>query len=193
MTPIGLYPILNSIDGLEKCLSLGVNMLQLRIKDQSGDALEKIMAESVALCKQHHARLFINDYWELAIQYRAYGVHLGQEDLHRADIKKIKHANLHWGISAHTRHEIGRALAFKPTYIAIGPIFPTTSKLLAYAPIGIEALKQYCEEIDCPIVAIGGIHTKNIAAVLSTGVSGLAILSAVPQAAELLAITREYI
>jgi len=179
---LGLYPVVDSIDWIKKLLPLGVKTIQLRIKNKYGIELEKEIKESINIAKKYHAKLFINDYWELAITLGAYGVHLGQEDLNTADINKIRKANLRLGISTHCYYEVARAHAFNPSYIACGPIFPTTSKIMSFAPLGISQLKRWRQTLHYPLVAIGGINIKNINDVLQTSVNGIALISAITQA-----------
>ena len=96
--PLGLYPIVDSSDWLKKLLPTGVSTIQLRIKDKALN--ENEIKTAITLAKQYHTRLFINDHWELAIQHGAYGVHLGQEDLHKVDTKNSG-CGLRLGVSTH--------------------------------------------------------------------------------------------
>ena len=127
----------------------------------------------------------------MAIHYGAYGVHLGQEDLRHADIEQIHRSGLRLGISTHCEHEIMHTCALKPSYIALGPIFSTTSKIMSFIPHGIEKLRQYRSNLDYPIVAIGGINSTNIDAVVETGVRGIAVISAITKAPNLKAETQK--
>ncbi|RDI42563.1 thiamine phosphate synthase [Aquicella lusitana] len=190
--PLGLYPIVDSSDWLQTLLPLGVTTIQLRIKHQTGKTLEKEIQRSILLAKKYKARLFINDEWEKALAFGAYGVHLGQEDLQLADIKKINEAGLRLGVSTHCYYEVARAHAIQPSYIACGPIFPTTSKMMSFAPQGILNLKNWCSLLNqYPLVAIGGINRANIDNVLATGVSGVAMISAITKAEDPIASTRK--
>jgi hydroxymethylpyrimidine kinase / phosphomethylpyrimidine kinase / thiamine-phosphate diphosphorylase len=175
-TPLGFYPIVDRFEWLKILLPLGVTSLQLRIKDLTGTALEQEIAMAVDYAQSFNCRLFINDYWELALQYGAYGVHLGQEDLQSADLAAIKNAGLCLGISTHNYAEVARALWVIPSYIAIGPIFPTTTKLMRYRPQGLEALHRWRRTLPYPLVAIAGIFLDNAPQVLATGVDGLAVV-----------------
>lgn len=181
-SPLGLYPVVDSPEWLEKLLPLGVTTIQLRIKNITGKQLELQIQQSIQLAQRYNARLFINDYWQLAIKYGAYGVHLGQEDVITADSTAIYQAGLRLGISTHSPFEIKRALAFKPSYLAFGPIYPTTTKIMPYEPQGIARLHHWVEALDCPVVAIGGINQQRLPKILATGVSGLAVLSAITKA-----------
>lgn len=176
---IGLYPIIDSIEWLEYCLQHQATTLQLRIKNKPTHEIEQIIAKSVSLANQSKARLFINDYWQLAIKHGAYGVHLGQSDLNKADMKAIRQAGLRLGLSTHCYYEIARAHALKPSYIAYGPIYPTTSKIMPFSPRGIHRLKRWCQGLNYPMVAIGGINSENYNDVLATGVDGIAFISAI--------------
>lgn len=179
---LGLYPIVNRALWLEKLLPLGITTIQLRIKDLHQNELENEIKESIAIAKYYSARLFINDYWQLAIEHHAYGVHLGQEDLNDANITLLHQAGLRLGISTHSDEEVDRALKIKPSYIAFGPVYPTTSKKMIFGPQGIEQLKFRVQTLNYPVVAIGGINRERIFDVLATGVDGIALISAITQA-----------
>lgn len=103
---IGLYPVIDSVQWIEQLLPLGVTHIQLRIKNKFGAELEREVEQAIKLARQHQKNLFINDYWQLAIKYGAYGVHLGQEDLQTADIAAIHAAGLRLGISTHCYEEV---------------------------------------------------------------------------------------
>ena len=179
-TPLGIYPIVDRADKLLSLYECGITTAQLRIKDMEGEVLEKEVIEAIALSKQYKARFFLNDYWQLAIKYGAYGVHLGQEDIQEADIEAIHREGLRLGISSHTPKEIEIALGFAPSYLAIGPIFEPISKKMAYENVGIGRLAEWAAYVDYPIVAIGGITQENIADVAATkAASGIAMISAV--------------
>lgn len=72
---LGLYPVVDSVAWIERLLEAGVRTLQLRIKDQRDSDVENDVIAAIALGRRYHARLFINDYWQLAIKHQAYGVH----------------------------------------------------------------------------------------------------------------------
>ncbi|MGD8108810.1 thiamine phosphate synthase [Pantoea sp. FN0302] len=182
---LGLYPVVDSLEWIARLLDAGVRTLQLRIKDQPDAEVEPIVQQAIALGKTYQARLFINDYWQLAIKHHAYGVHLGQEDLDVADLQAIRHAGLRLGISTHDDEEIDRALAVKPSYIALGHIFPTQTKLMPSSPQGLEQLKRHLARLeDIPTVAIGGISLERAPDVLACGVGSIAVVSAITKAAD---------
>ncbi|MEX0445664.1 thiamine phosphate synthase [Xenorhabdus sp. SGI246] len=180
---LGLYPVVDSLMWIERLLEAGVRTLQLRIKDMSEEQVEDDIRQAITLGNQYNARLFINDYWRLAIKHRAYGVHLGQEDLDIADLQAIQQAGLRLGISTHNEQELARAKALRPSYIALGHIFPTTTKEMPSAPQGLIALKHQVEITpEFPTVAIGGISLERVPDVIATGVGGVALVSAITKA-----------
>lgn len=188
---LGLYPVVDSPEWIERLLEMGVRTLQLRIKDQPDEVAEPAIAQAIALGKRYDARLFINDYWQLAIKHQAYGVHLGQEDLDVADLAHIYQAGLRLGLSTHDDAELDRALAIQPSYIALGHIFPTQTKEMPSAPQGIEQLKHHLTRLtQIPTVAIGGISIAWAPEVLATGVGSIAVVSAITQADDWRAATR---
>ena len=180
---LGLYPVVDSVTWIARLLEAGVRTIQLRIKDQSDEAVEADIKQAIALGRQYHARLFINDYWRLAIKHQAYGVHLGQEDLDIADLEAIRRAGLRLGLSTHDDAELDRALAQQPSYIALGHIFPTQTKQMPSEPQGLSELTRHLDRLrDIPTVAIGGISIERAPAVLATGVGSIAVVSAITQA-----------
>ena len=182
---LGLYPVVDSVAWIERLLEAGVRTLQLRIKDKRDEEVEADVAAAIALGRRYHARLFINDYWRLAVKHQAYGVHLGQEDLETTDLNAIRNAGLRLGVSTHDDMEIDVALAARPSYIALGHVFPTQTKQMPSAPQGLAQLAAHVKRLaDYPTVAIGGISLDRAPAVLETGVGSIAVVSAITQAAD---------
>ncbi|MES2142264.1 MAG: thiamine phosphate synthase [Pseudomonadota bacterium] len=181
---LGLYPIVNEYSQLKQLLPLGIKIIQLRIKDKQGAILEEQIQKSIRLASYYGTKLFINDYWALAIRYSAYGVHLGQSDLDTAPVDRLRNLGLRLGLSTHCHTELMRAYALKPSYIAYGPIFPTTSKVMSFSPQGIDKLKEVRKRVNCPLIAIGGIGLNQLPEILACGVDGIAVISAISQASE---------
>lgn len=189
---LGLYPVVDSVEWIARLLEAGVRTIQLRIKDCQDHEVEDAVREAIALGKQYRARLFINDYWRLAIKYNAYGVHLGQEDLDVANLDAIRQAGLRLGLSTHDDAELDRALALRPSYIALGHIYPTQTKDMPSAPQGVVELERHLARLqDIPTVAIGGISLARVPEVLATGVGSVAVVSAITQAADWRQATQE--
>ena len=177
--PLGLYPCVDSADWIERLISQGITTIQLRNKSLNGEALEQEIIRSIDIAKRGNCRLFINDYWELAIKHDAYGVHLGQEDLNTADIDAIKCAGLRLGLSSHCHYEVARAHGYKPSYMACGPVYHTNTKQMPWAPHGLEGLSYWKNTLEYPLVGIGGIHQERVAGVAATGVSGVSLITAI--------------
>ncbi len=190
---IGLYPLVDRSHWLEKLLPLGVKTIQLRVKDLHGFQLEEEIKRSVFLAKKYGATLFINDYWQLAIRFGAGGVHLGQEDLLKTDIEKIHQSGLYLGISTHCYYEVAHAHTFNPSYIACGPIYSTTSKMMSFNPQGIEQLQRWQRTLQYPLVAIGGINLKRLPFILQTKIAGIAVISAITAATNPDSITKKFL
>ena len=189
---LGLYPVVDSVEWIARLLDAGVTTIQLRIKDLPDEQVEEDIAAAIALGKRYNARLFINDYWQLAIKHDAYGVHLGQEDLETTDLAAIHRAGLRLGVSTHDDTELARAIAVKPSYIPLGHIFPTQTKDMPSAPQGLAELKRHILGLsDYPTVAIGGISIDRVADVLACGVGSVAVVSAITQAPDWRAATAQ--
>lgn len=189
---LGLYPVVDSVEWIERLLKAGVKTLQLRIKDKRDEEVESDVSAAIELGRRFDARLFINDYWQLAIKHQAYGVHLGQEDLETADLNAIREAGLRLGVSTHDDMEIDVALAARPSYIALGHVFPTQTKQMPSAPQGLAQLARHITRLgDYPTVAIGGISLERAPAVLETGVGSIAVVSAITQTTDWQAATAQ--
>lgn len=181
---LGLYPVLPSAEWVERVLDLGVQTAQLRRKSNDADDLKREIERSVKAGRKRQANLFINDHWREAIAAGAYGVHLGQEDVETADIGEIAKAGVRLGLSTHGYFEMLRALHFGPSYLALGAVFPTTTKIMPTAPQGLARLARYVRLLDgvVPMVAIGGVSGDVLKAVLDTGVGSAAVVRAVTEA-----------
>lgn len=186
-TPLGIYPVVDRAYKLRPLYEVGITTAQLRTKDKfTGQALEDEVIEAIKISEEFNARFFLNDFWELGIKHKAYGIHLGQEDIQEADVQAMMRAGIRLGISSHTPNEIHIALGFEPSYLAIGPIYEPISKKLVYDTVGIEKLKHWAENVEYPIVAIGGITIENIQCVAESKVaSGIAMISDVLENGEI--------
>ncbi|MFM2588412.1 thiamine phosphate synthase [Vibrio sp. TBV020] len=201
---LGLYPVVDDVAWIERLLPLGINTIQLRIKNPQQADLEQQIIRAIELGRQYQAQVFINDYWQLAIKHGAYGVHLGQEDIEESNLAQLTNAGIRLGLSTHGYYELLRIVQIHPSYIALGHIFPTTTKQMPSKPQGLVRLALYQKLIDSipygntesafspskdevvsgdvlgfPTVAIGGIDQSNADQVWQTGVSSLAVVRAI--------------
>ncbi len=181
---LGLYPIVSNIAALGKAIGAGIKTVQLRIKAPDGLSLEQELelSKAISMARQSGCHLYINDHWREAVKLGAWGVHLGQEDLEKADLSAIASSGLRLGISTHCYAEVARALAINPSYIAIGPIFHTTTKVMKFAPQGVSAFKLWRKTLKHPLVAIGGIFLSNALEIIEAGADGIAVVRALENA-----------
>ena len=183
--PDRFYPVVDSLAWVERLTKLGAGTVQLRAKNlNDGEALQ-IVADALELTRGTRTKLVVNDYWRAAIVADAKYLHLGQEDLAEADLAAIREAGLSLGISTHDDAELATALAAKPDYVALGPIFPTTLKAMRFAPQGIAKIAEWKTRIgDIPLVAIGGIKLEQAAEIFAAGADSIAVVSDVTQNAD---------
>ncbi|MGI2169864.1 thiamine phosphate synthase [Shewanella sp. MF05960] len=190
VTPLGVYPVLDSLSQLHSVLEAGCRTVQFRVKlsqpitELTLQALEQNIIDAITLGRDFNAQLFINDHWQLAIKHRAFGVHLGQEDLASANLEAIAEAGLALGISSHSYFEALLAHQCKPSYIALGHIYPTTTKQMPSAPQGVTKLTHYVNLLGkhYPTVAIGGVDVERLERLASSKVGDVAVVRAITQA-----------
>ncbi len=179
---LGLYPVVDTVGWLQRLAEQGVRTLQLRIKNPGEDLREQVQ-QAVAIGRSYKLRLFINDYWQLAIECGAYGVHLGQEDLQVADLSAIRSAGLKLGISTHGFYELLLAYRYRPSYLAIGAIYATDTKDMSEQLQGAEKLARMAALLpQYPLVAIGGINLQRAPEVIAANVGSIAVVSAITRA-----------
>ena len=166
------------LEQAEKALKGGATCLQLREKELS-DA--EFLAEALQmkdLCRRFHVPFIVNDNVEVAIKCGADGVHVGQDDMAAADVRKLAGPDMILGVSARTAAQAAFAQENGADYLGVGAVFATSTKLDAL-PVSREELKTICETVAIPVVAIGGISAANIAELSGCGVDGAALVSAI--------------
>jgi thiamine-phosphate pyrophosphorylase len=182
---LGLYAVMPDSDWVKRMVEAEVPTVQLRLKSEDKKLIRKHIAQSVKAVEGSKTLLFINDFWEEAIEAGAYGVHLGQEDLETADLDAIRSKGLRLGLSTHGYAEMVFADRFCPSYIAMGAVFPTNLKKMPTAPQGLVRLYQYAKLMShYPLVAIGGIDESSIHAVAQSGVGSVAVVRAINGASD---------
>ena len=178
MTLDPFYLIVDSAAWIERLVPLGVKLVQLRIKDRPLAEIRTAIRAAKAICAAHGCQLIVNDYWQLAIEEGCDFIHLGQEDLATADLTAIRAAGLKLGLSTHDETELATALATGPDYIALGPIYPTVLKAMAWAPQGLERIGQWRAKIgNIPLVAIGGLTVARVGGVFENGADSAAVVT----------------
>lgn len=172
------YPIVPDLDWMRRLVPLGVKTIQLRLKDAAPGEVRRQVRESLALCKRYGCQLIVNDYWQAAIEEGADYIHLGQEDLAAADISGIRRAGIRFGISSHDEAELEVAIAAKPDYVALGPIYETKLKVMKWAPQGLDRVRKWKVRLrPIPLVAIGGITPERAPMVVAAGADSIAVIT----------------
>lgn len=156
----------------------GVTCLQLREKElDSGSFFEE--AEKIKLlCNKSNVPFIVNDNVEIAVKCGADGVHIGQEDMAAAEVRRIIGKDMILGVSAQTVEQAKKAEQDGADYLGVGAVFPTSTKLDA-ADVPYDTLKEICAAVKIPVVAIGGIKRENINMLSGSGISGIAVVSAI--------------
>ncbi|MGY4473087.1 thiamine phosphate synthase [Bradyrhizobium sp. USDA 3364] len=192
--PDPFYPVVDSVKWVERLTKLGVGTIQLRAKELDDAGALQIVSDALAVTKGTPTKLVVNDYWRAAIVAGAEHLHLGQEDLAGADLAEIRKAKLTLGISTHDDAELATALAAKPDYVALGPIFFTTLKSMRFEPQGIAKITEWKKRIGAiPLVAIGGIKFEHAAEIFAAGADSIAVVSDVTQNADPDARVRQWL
>lgn len=179
------YPIVDSAAWIARLVPLGVKLLQLRIKDMDEAGLRGEIRAARDICARHGCKLIVNDHWRLAIDEDCDFVHLGQEDLAEADLAAIRKAGLKLGLSTHDDAELETALAAKPDYVALGPVYPTVLKAMKWAPQGLGRIVEWKRQVGTlPLVAIGGLTVERIEGVFDNGADSAAAVTDITRNAD---------
>lgn len=185
MTLDPFYPIVEDLAWIKRLAPSGIRLIQLRNKTLQGAGLNHEIKAAAAFCKARGIILVVNDYWQAAIDAGAPWVHLGQSDLDNADVRAIQKRGLKIGISTHDVAELERALSFKPDYVALGPVWRTTLKVMPFAPQGVAKLTTWKQRLgNVPLVAIGGITLERAPACFAAGADSVALVNDVTSAAD---------
>ena len=188
------YPIVDSAAWVGRLVGAGARLIQLRIKDATEDHLRSETHHAMTICRRSGAELVINDHWEIAIDSGADWLHLGQDDLDEADVLAVRKAGIRLGISTHDDAELVRALTFAPDYVALGPIYPTKLKAMAFAPQGLEKIGVWKRRIGAiPLVAIGGLDVERAKLCLGAGADVVSVVTDITLNADPEARAREWV
>jgi thiamine-phosphate pyrophosphorylase len=163
----------------EACLA-GCRWVQLRVKNTTFEAYLRIARQAKEVCDQYGARLTINDNLTVAWEVKAYGVHLGKEDMPAEQARRVVGNTMIIGGTANTFEDIQRLAAAKVDYIGLGPFRFTPTKEKLSPALGLEGYQTILRKvrtagIEVPILAIGGILLGDADALLETGVYGVAV------------------
>lgn len=181
-----IYPITDAeISGLShteqvrRLIAGGATLIQLREKQKAAGDWFPDALEAAKLCREAGVLCIVNDRVDIAIGVGADGVHLGQDDMPVADARRLLGQDKIIGLSTHSIGQLEAALREPVDYLAIGPIFDTSTKSDPDPAIGIEMLSKAAKTSGMmPLVAIGGIKADNLASIISAGAASAAIIGA---------------
>ena len=179
-----LYPItdqhlsgLSHTEQVDLLIDSGATLIQLREKTDSPLRFFKQAESAVRVARDRGAKIIINDRVDIALALKADGVHLGQEDLSPDAARRILGGNAIIGFSTHSLEQARLAAQLPVDYVAIGPIFSTTTKQSTNRPVGLDGLARLREALGgVPLVAIGGITSQNIGTVIKAGADVVAVI-----------------
>jgi thiamine-phosphate pyrophosphorylase len=158
--------------------------LQLRAKHLGAAALREAALRVMPLCRAAGVPFCVNDRVDVALAVGADFVHVGQDDLPLAEVRRLAGARLKVGVSTHNPAQAREAVAGGADYIGFGPVFGTRSKANPDPVVGLEALRAVAGAAAVPVVAIGGIDLEKVEAVAATGASAAAVIAAIQRAAD---------
>jgi len=196
----GLYAIIDSqslggrrhIEVAEELIRGGAKLIQFRDKSRDKSERLSITQQLKDLCSRHDVLFIVNDYIGLALATDADGLHLGQKDLPVLVARRLLSIDKLIGCSVNTVEQALTAQSEGADYIAVGSIYPTSSKKGAMV-VGLERLRQIKQAVSLPLVAIGGINKDNVAEVLDAGADSVAVISAILKAEDVEEATRQII
>lgn len=163
---------------VEKAIQGGVTMVQLREKKLDEQNFYEEALPIKEICNKYHVPFIINDNVELAMKCKADGIHVGQSDMKTKNVRKLVGKDMIIGVSAQTKKQAIDAEKNGADYLGVGAVFSTSTKLDA-SDVSFDTLKEICESVNIPVVAIGGINKNNILHLSGSGVDGVALVSAI--------------
>lgn len=169
------------VDIISQAIDGGVETVQLREKDLSTVKLYNLASEIREITKKNGANLIINDRVDIALAVDADGVHLGWQSLEIEMVRRMIGQEKMIGFSAHNLQEAEKAENCGADYITISPIFDTAYKDYFIKPLGTDEIGKIKEQINIPVIALGGINENNVNDVLENGADGIAVMSAILQ------------
>ncbi len=174
---------------VEKAIKGGVTFVQLREKNLDDESFLSEALEIQKLCKKYNIPFIINDNVEIARRINADGVHVGQSDMKAGNVRAILGEDKILGVSAQTVEQALLAEKEGADYLGVGAVFPTGSKSDA-DDVSLETLKEICSAVSIPVVAIGGIGADNVSELENSGISGIAVISAIFAAEDIESATK---
>lgn len=167
-----------NVETVAALLAAGVEVIQYREKEKDGRVMYEECLAIREMTRTAGALLIVNDHVDLALAVDADGVHVGQDDLPVAVVRRLIGPERLLGLSTHSPEQALAAVAGGVVdHIGVGPIYATQTKKNVCAAVGLEYLRFVAAEIPLPFVAIGGIKTHNVAEVIQAGASLVAMIT----------------
>ena len=163
---------------LPAAIAGGVDIVQLREKTMDDEELLGVAGRARALCEQLGALFVLNDRPLVARDAGADGVHVGQDDMPAREARRLLRPGMILGVSTHDEDQARAAVADAADYVAVGSIFPTTSRA-GFQLVGTDLIRRVRPAVPIPLVAIGGITADNAAEVIRAGADSVAVISAI--------------
>lgn len=163
---------------VEKAIEGGVGFVQLREKELEGRELLEEAKEVKGVCERYGVPFVVNDDVELALRIDADGVHVGQKDMEAGEARRRLGPDKIVGVTARTVEQAIAAERNGADYLGVGAVFPTGSKKDAKV-ISHETLREICEAVQIPVIAIGGIQEENVGRLRGSGICGVAVISGI--------------
>jgi thiamine-phosphate pyrophosphorylase len=170
----------------------GARLVQVRDK-QATDRELLATVEDIIRAAPTDARIIVNDRPDIARIAGAYGAHLGQEDLHPNEARRVLAEGQIVGYSTHDLSQAVAAESTEADYVAVGPVFPTGTKENAQPVVGLRRLSEICSRVRKPVVAIGGIRLESVRDVLDCGAASIAVISDLLGKGDVVRRTREWL
>jgi len=180
----------DSLSMTRRMIEGGVDILQLRAKSQSLQTIRDVARAVAPACRESGLLFILNDHPQLVGETGADGVHVGQDDMPVAAVRKIVGADALIGLSTHSLTQALAASDGGPDYIGFGPVFSTPTKP-DYQPVGLGAIAEVHRRVPLPVFCIGGIKRENLREVLAAGAVRAVIVSGILQAEDPAAYCRE--
>ncbi|HEY7250212.1 MAG TPA: thiamine phosphate synthase [Methylomirabilota bacterium] len=184
--PSPLYVILDrsvagsrSLDDLlDLVLAGGGRLIQLREKTMPAVEMLPVARRLARRCREVGALFIVNDRADIAVAADAHGLHVGQGDMPAREARALLRPGMVLGVSTHDEDQAGAAVTDGADYVAVGSIFPTTSRV-DFQLVGTDLIRRVRSAVPVPLVAIGGITVANAAEVIQAGADGVAVISAI--------------
>ena len=184
-----LYPILDveacqragrqPLDVARAFFAAGVLIVQIRAKTWASGAFLDLSLAVVEEARRAEALVIVNDRSDLALLAHAAGVHVGQDDLTPEDVRRVAGPDVLIGLSTHTSQQVAENVHQPISYLAMGPVFATSTKATGYDAVGYKAVEEAAaaaRPLGLPVVAIGGITLETAPRVVAAGAASVAVI-----------------